>query len=213
MPLRIDTINLALQRLGQPPLQSEAAPNGPAYVAIYNLVIGSLCSEYPWTFQTGFQQLAQLAQPTGNSWLYAYAMPSDLAGTPRALYNSITPYNGGGPIWGHDEQTPVTDFEILKGVLYSNETQLWMRYTQAPNPNAWPFFFQELAVKLMMAELAIPVAENAPMREQLIQEIYGPIERQGEGGLIAKCKNLDSQGRASRKLQIGANPLVAVRRT
>jgi hypothetical protein len=219
VPLRIDLINAALRRIGGSQLQSESSPNGSDYVQIYDAVIGSLCSEYPWTFQLGFQQLAQLTKPTLNRWAFGYALPSDLAGTPRAVFDTITQniagiYSLGVSYWAaQPAEVPVTDFEIYGGVLYANYTQLWMLFSRLPNPNLWPPYFTELATKLLMAEYSIPVREDAPMRAELLREIYGPIEHQGEGGLIAKSKAIDAQGKPSSKMQIGSNPLTAVRFT
>jgi hypothetical protein len=208
MTNRIDMINQALIAIGAVPLQSETAPNGPRYVAIYNLTIGNLCSEYPWTFQTGFEQLAQLTvKPVRNKWLYAYALPSGMTGEPQAAYDRID-IGTWQPIG-----EPVKEFEIYGGVLYANYTQIYLRFTRDPAEAIWPAYFQNLAVKLLMAELAVPAREDAPLRQALMQEVYGSPEHQGEGGLIAKCKAINSQGRPSRKLAIGFNPLTAVRRT
>ncbi len=217
MTIRIDMINQALIAIGAVPLQSETAPNGPRYVAIYKDAISALCAEYPWTFQTGFVQLAQLsAKPVQNQWLYAYALPSDMDGTPRALYDSIALNNWySGPPWSDFDALipPVTEFEIYSGVLYANYTQLWCRYTKKPNEAIWPPWFRNLGKTLLMSEYAVPAREDAALRQALRLEVYGPPEHQGEGGLIAKCKSIDSQGRPSRVIQIGVNPLVAVRWT
>ena len=216
----IAVINQALIRLGAQSLQSRTAPNGPTYCDIYQPVIEALCAEYPWTFTTGFQQLARRAIPTANRWLYAYVLPADMSGTPLAVFDSIQ-QNAiwpapGGSCSDFDlapADAPVTDFEIMEGSLYANYTQLWMRYIKKPNPAVWPAYFRELVVKLLMAEYAIPVREDMMLRNQLLEEVYGAPDRQGEAGMIAKCKAIDSKGRPSRKIAIGANPLVTVRWT
>jgi hypothetical protein len=211
MTVRIDMINQALIAIGDHPLQSETAPNGPRFVAIYKDAISALCSEYPWQHCTAFRQLAQLtASPVQNQWNYAYALPSDMEGTPRAVYDRIVQSWGSG--WSGDPSIPpVTDFEIYGGLLYANYTALWCRFTQQPNEAIWPAWFRNLAKKLLMAEYAIPAREDLELREKMMLEVYGPPEHQGEGGLIAKCKAIDSQGKPSSTIQIGLNPLVAVR--
>ena len=214
---RIATINRALIAIGATELQSETAPNGQRYVAIYDDAIGALCSEYPWTHCTGFVQLGQLAvKPVQNQWLYAYALPSDMAGTPRALYDSIQAdsWHGGPPssLYGVTIP-PISEFEIYEAVVYANSAQLWCRYTKTPNEAIWPSWFRDLAKKLLMAEYAIPAREDVGLREKLMEEIYGPPAHQGEAGLIAKCKSIDTQGKQCRTIQIGVNPLVAARWT
>lgn len=217
MTTRIGMLNQALIAIGAVPLQSETAPNGPRYVAIYQLAIGNLCSEYPWTFQTGFEQITQLTTPPArNQWKYAYALPSDINGELQAVYDRLVPgtWYSGIPWAEFDEvNPPVKEFEVYGGVVYANYPRLWARYPQLPNEARWPGYFKNLATKLLMAELAIPAREDAPLRQSLMLEIYGPAEHQGEAGLIAKCKAINSQGRPSRKLSIGVNPLTAVRRT
>ena len=217
MTIRIDVINQALIAIGATALIAETAPNGPRYVAIYKNAIGGLCSEYPWTFQTGFKQLVQLAnKPVQNQWLHAYALPSDKDGELQAVYDRIdvNSWYSGIP-WALYDQTvpPVTQFELYGETLYANYPQLWARYPQPPCEAKWPPYFQNLAIKLLMAEYAIPAREDAELRERMMVEVYGPPEHQGEGGLIAKCKAINSKGRPSRTIQIGVNPLVAVRWT
>jgi hypothetical protein len=201
----LELINTALVRIGGDTLQSFGSPNGPEYLAIYNAAIGSLCSRYPWTFVQSFQQLARLAAvPVKNRWKYGYALPSDMAGTPLAVYDTINADLGG---------SPVTNFEIFGGILYANLDQLWMRYIQQPNPQRWPGYFREMAIKLLMAEYAIPVREDAALRAKLMLELFGPPDCQAEEGLMGEAKANDSKGRPSRTLQIGVNPLVSVRFT
>jgi hypothetical protein len=200
MTTRIEMINQALIAIGAQPLQSETAPNGPRFVAIYKDAISTLCSEYPWQHCTSFAQLARLTvKPVPNQWAYAYALPSDMDGTPRAIFDSATSH------------IPVTEFEIYGGTLYTDYEALWCRFTQQPNEAIWPGWFRGLAKRLLMAEYAIPAREDPAMRASLLGEVYGSPEYQGESGLIAKCKAIDAQGKPSRTIPIGSNPLVAVR--
>lgn len=205
MALRIDIINNALVRLGAAPIQSETLTGTDAYVMIYDTVIGALVSRYPWSFQTKFAQLGRLLTPPLSQWQYGYQLPADLLGTPRAVYASV-PTGGGWP------ELPVTAFEIMGDTLFTNETQIWLRYTFALSPARWPGYFTELAVMALAAEYAISVREDAALRNSIRTDVYGSSREQGEGGMLAEAKAIDASSQPSRTLSV-VNPLTAGRYT
>lgn len=202
---RIGTINAALGAIGATPLGAETAPGGAKLVTIYDRAIGALCSSYPWTFQRRITRLVQLTTPPVSRYAYGFACPSDLDGSPLALYTSVDAEQRRMP--------PVVDFEFAENVVFSDEPVLWMRYVRLPNPALWPSYFYNLAVMALAVEFAIPVREDAALHDRLHDRVYGTTAMMGEGGMLGQAKAVNSSGNASASIQIGSNPLIACRRS
>lgn len=199
MTTRADIINRALADIGQTPMGSESVAPGDSYVLQYETHIGSLVSRYPWTFQRGFVKLARLTAPPEVHWLYVFDLPSDLAGAPRAVYNRS------------DSRQPIQDWELRDGRLYSNQPDLWMLYPRRPDPTLWPPYFLELAVLVMKAQFALSVREDTALWRTLHELAVGPSQMNGEGGKFGEAKAIDASGKPSDVIQVGSNPLTAVR--
>jgi hypothetical protein len=199
MTTRADIINRALIEIGATPMQSEAVPPGDAYVLQYETHIGLLVSCYPWTFQTELRQLARLAAPAEAQWAFMYELPPDMKGAPRAVYPT------------KDSRRPTQDYELRNGRLYADHPQVWLRYTVPANPVRWPAYFLSLAVLAMKAQFALSVREDSSLWRTLTEQLYGPAQMMGEGGMLGQAKSIDAGGKPSDVLQIASNPLVAVR--
>jgi hypothetical protein len=198
MTLRIDIINQALLELGDQPV-TEDAPPGDGYVLQFDTHIGALISRYPWTFQSRLRQLGRLTAAPEAHWKYAFALPSDRLGPPRAVYPE------------KDECRPISDYELLEDRLLCDEPELWARYPFVITPSVWPAHFKSLAILVMKAQFALTVREDASLHFRLSQVAFGPPEYEGQGGLFGECKAIDAGSRPSRVVQIGSNPLTAVR--
>jgi hypothetical protein len=198
MTTRIDIINRALIEIGQSPV-AEDVPPGPSRVLEYETHIGALISSYPWSFQTRLVQLARLTAPPDAQRQYAYDLPSDMPGAPRAAYpNALT-------------RQPTTDYEIRGRQLFTDHQEIWLRYTQTPEPARWPGYFLALAVLVMKAQFALSIREDTVLWRELHQLAFGPPQMQGEGGKFGEAKTIDAGGKPSEVIQIGSNPLIAVR--
>lgn len=200
MTVRIDIINRALLGIGSQPLQSEDVPGADAKIMAYETHVGALVSVYPWSFQTRLKQLGQLSTPPADMWTYAYQLPSDMRGSPRAVYRSMQRFDG-----------PIQAYELRERQLHTNEPQIWLRYTFDLTPSLWPDYFIACAVIRLAAEYALSVREDSVLRAKLLADLYGSPEMHGEVGMLAAAKNADSQGQPSRLIPAGINPLLAVR--
>jgi hypothetical protein len=198
MTTRIDIINRALIEIGQTPV-AEDVPPGASRVLEYETHIGALVSSYPWTFQTRLVQLARLTAPPQAQRQYAYDLPSDMRGTPRAVFpDGLT-------------RQPTSDFEIRGRKLFTDHEQIWLRYTQGLQPALWPDYFLALAVLVMKAQFALSVREDTVLWRTLTEMAFGTPQMMGEGGKVAEAKAIDASGKASDVIAIGSNPLIAVR--
>jgi len=197
---RIDLINRALTEIGSLTVTEDVSP-GPDYVEIYETHVGGLVSSHPWTFQTKLAQLSRLSATPDAHWQYQFALPSDMLGTPRAVYAS------------KDARAPTHLWDLRDHVLLSDHDEVWLRYTHAMDPARWPGYFIRLVVTVLKAEFQESVREDTAAAERLRRVAFGPPSTYGEGGMIAEAKKIDAQAHPAPKVHVGANPLIAVRRT
>jgi hypothetical protein len=196
-----DMINLALIDIGATPVQSTDTPPGDVYLRQYEIHVGALVSSYPWTFQTELVSLARLTAPPELHWQYMYELPADMEGAPRAVYNRP------------DLRQPTHDWERRGNRLYSNQPELWLRYTLPPAPQRWPAHFTALAILVLKAQFALSVREDTALWKTLTAMAFGSSEPMGEGGKLGEAKMIDAGGKPSDVIPIGSNPLTAVRFT
>jgi hypothetical protein len=201
MTTRIDIINLALIDIGAQAVMSEDGPPGDSYARQFDLHVGALASSYPWSFQTRLAQLSRLTAPPEAHWAYMYELPSDMAGSPRAVYP--TP----------ERRRPTTDYEIRGNRLFTDHPDIWLRYTHGLEPARWPGYFTALAALVMKAQFALSVREDSALWKALTLEAFGAPAQMGEGGKVGEARAIDSGGQPSGVIAIGSNPLVAVRLT
>lgn len=198
---RLTLIQRAQARIGDEPLASEADAGADTYVAIYDAKVEELLSRYPWTFATNIAKLSRLQAVPDIHFDYYYQLPSDALGELRAVYDTATC------------DRAFTDFRILQNRMATNAQAVWAEYIIQVPPQAWPGYFRELFIKALMSEFALSVAVDVAMHTRLAEQVYGPPHMLGEGGLLGEAKIRNSQGKPSRTLDHGPNPLVDVRRT
>jgi hypothetical protein len=205
MPARIDIINAALAEIGAKPLANEDAATGAIKVVQYDRLVTALMA-YPWTFQSTIKKLVRLtAKPTAR-WLYAYQLPlSDMLGAPRAIYNSF-PASDGLP-------APFLGWDRFADQIWSDEIELWMRYTTKPDPNLWPGYFNQVVVEGLKSEFALSVREDLNLYKTLRDQVYGNRGMPGDTGILGQAKSVDASSVPSRSIPMVDNPLVSVRLT
>lgn len=200
MQTRLEIIDAALERLGEEPLGDETAPGASTHLAVWRGVTGHILSVNPWSFNTVTRRLARLSETPPLFYAYQFALPSDMLGAPRAVYDRA------------DEKTPYTKWEILDGTLQADASDLWLKMDRQPSPAMWPGYFVELVTRALMAEFALSVREDPVLRDRLKQECFGTPSELSAGGLMGQAMTLDSQGKPSPKIQMGSDPFTSARR-
>lgn len=198
MTTRIVLINRALLRIGAIPIQSDIIPGSEQHVAVYDGVVERLAAD-PWTFLKTTRRLVQLATAPLRGWLYAYQLPPEMLGGPRAVYA--------------DQATdqPLTTFDIEGDQLLCNQPQVWLVFTRFDAVARWPGDFRELVTLALMAEYALSVREDRALHDRLYAKAFGTPAQNGRGGLYAAALENDSQGVPATTVGGGANPLIDVR--
>jgi hypothetical protein len=197
----IELINRALGRIGAIEIVSldDPGPNGLNVVRTWESVRDDLLSKYPWHFTKAYQALSQLTPAPIRGWQFAYQLPSDRIGPPRAYYDSST------------DSRPLNRFEIADDTILTDATQVWAFYQRLVPASYWPGYVRELIIVAAAAEYAAQIRENWDLRKQLRREVYGDEQYQGEGGQFKIATDLDAQSIPATQIDGGRNPLISVR--
>ena len=153
---------------------------------------------YPWSFSTKKIQLAQLLTAPGSVWRYAYQLPGDRLGNPRAVYNSSAV---GSPVQKY--------WEIQGDQLLTNLTAVYIDYQYSVGEFAMPQYFVQLLKYMMAWHLALPITEQADRAQYWQQVATGVPGENGRGGYFRTATQIDGQGQPSRVIEDFS--LIAVR--
>jgi len=182
----------ALIMLGASPLSSFADGTDEAQVAdrLYDDVRDTLLMQYPYSWTMKKVKLAQLSDAPINEWTYKYALPSDILGNPKAVFN--TSAVGG---------LPVRDFEIYAGGFYTDYPEVWIDYQFRPDASLFPQYFVRLLKTALAAEFAEPITDQITKADYFHNRAYGSPSDNMRGGLGRVATNIDGQDRPSQQIQ------------
>lgn len=198
MTWRLELINDALMRIGQYPLASETAFGADKIIRIYTTVAGNLLT-HPWTFIKKTRKLVRKSQCPVEHYAYAFEMPPDRHGAPRAFWVDAS------------ASRKTTDYQLSGNEVYSNAPEMWGEFMITGDGQAWPGDFKDLFTKALMAEFALSEREDRPLRNELLQECFGTPSEGAMGGLLGKCLTADNQAEPSDIVGGGEDPLLDVR--
>lgn len=194
-------VNAALARIGCLPVATLESED-PAIVNIkrvYQTVLGDILSKAIWNCAIKTAGLSQLVTLPVRQWAYAYALPPDRLGLPRAYYQDKTC------------RVPLTELQLSDNQVWCDAALVWAEYLYRPVPANWPGYLTEVVVLGVAAELALSVREDAALRNRLRVDLYGSDMYQGEGGQFGVAQSLEAQSHPSPQVQGGYNPLMSVR--
>jgi hypothetical protein len=201
MVAKIDIVNAALARIGENIHDGDDEPGAAENLMIFDSTLSYLLTRSDWHFATTTRQLGQMVGAPAQHWKYRYQLPSDMVGAPRAVHTSGA------------EGSLTQNFYLTGDELWTDEPAIWMRFLFLPDLRFLPGYFRELLERALMAEFALTIREDAPMRQRLREEVFGPPSHGGDGGLIGEAMNLDAQAKPSQRVSEGYSPLVDVRYT
>lgn len=180
---RAGTISKALVRAGCLPLQAGETqhPSGPAVLLLYDVVLESLASAYPWHHFNTVAKLQRQSASPALQWKYQFNLPVDRQGPPRAVYDAP------------ECRFPFFGYELRDNMLLSDAPQIYVRYRRLVEPGLWPGYFTDLFTLNLGAEYALAIREDERLRATLLRECFGPPEFHGQGGRYAYATTADSQ--------------------
>lgn len=185
MTTAIEICSNALVRLGAQPIQSfdEGTNIATACETIYNMKKKYALNAYPWRFSMKFAQLSRLTAAPAAAWDYQFTLPSDRI------------QDGPACVWTSDDtgDIPFRDYTLIGNKLLCNEKEIWVQYQYDVDEANFPPYFTELLVNIMAVELCFLVTDNNSLRQELKLETYGTPSEQGQGGLVAISRAIDSR--------------------
>lgn len=200
---RAGSINRALARAGCLTLTAGETrhPSGPAVLLLYDTVLESLASAYPWQHFKAFGKLTRETAAPAYRWSSAFALPADRQSMPFAVYDRA------------ECRAPFMVFEYRDNFLLTDAEQIWVQYPRLVEPGLWPGYFMDLFTLNLAAEYAMAVREDERLRTTLLRDCFGPPEFHGQGGRFAFATSADSQKTASPQAGNGYDPLTSLYRS
>lgn len=201
MATKVDFCATALIYLGEEPINSLTADDDKTRACnnIYPVAKKEVLSRYPWRFTIQKIQLSRLVASPVNEYQYAFQLPSNRLGGPRAVYNN----NEVGA-------RPMTDYDIYEEYLFANDPAIWIDCQFDQNESKMPPYVQTLLEYTLAARLAMPITEDESKMQTWQTMAYGtPAEKQ-QGGYFELAKTLDSQQRPAQQIS-QTTDLIAVR--
>ena len=195
---RITMLNRALLRIGAEPLVTEADPGAPAHLAVYDSVLERF-GAHSWSFFKVTRKLARLSAAPDALWAYAFQLPSDRVGPPRAIYAAS------------DSRQPTTNYDLIGDQLLTDHPEIWATTLRLVGYERWPGDFREAFTAALMAELALSVREDRALHDRLYVKAFGTPQQMGMGGLFGAALDNDSQAIPSTTVGGMVNPLIDVR--
>lgn len=176
----------ALLRLGAKTISSftDGTDRATACGNIYPFVKDNILSLHGWRFIIAKQQLNRKAATPNSQWTYEYQLPANrLVDGMIAVYDS----NAAGA-------APFKDYEIMGDGLFTEVNEIFVDFPANNKSEAtWPPYFVELIVVAMMAELAMPITDQAGMAKALRDRVYGTPQENQRGGMMASTMGRNSR--------------------
>ncbi len=195
---RIAMLNRALLRIGADPLISEADAGAPVHLAVYDSVLERF-GAHSWSFFKVTRKLVRLSAAPVALWSYAFQLPADRIGPPRAVYAAS------------GSRQPTTDYDLIGEQLLADHDEIWATTLRLVGYERWPGDFREAFITALMAELALSVREDRALHDRLYAKAFGTPQQNGMGGLYGAALDNDSQAIPSTVVGGGVNPLIDVR--
>lgn len=200
---RAGTISKALVRAGCLPLQAGETqhPSGPAVLLLYDVVLESLASSYPWQHFRTAAKLQRQSAPPALQWKHQFALPVDAMGPPASVHERP------------DCRAPFFGYELRDNLLLADVDAIYVRYRRLVEPGLWPGYFTDLFTLNLAAEYAQAIREDERLRATLLRECFGPPEFHGQGGRYAYATTADSQATPAEQAGNGFDVLGSVYRS
>jgi len=147
---------------------------------LYPDIRDSTLMMYPWSFSFKKIQLARLITAPGSVWKYAYQLPGDRLGNPRAVYDTAAV---GG--------TPRKEWEIQGDQLLCNLENVFIDYQYSVGEFAMPQYFIQLLKYQVAWHIAEPITEQAEKAAFWRRMALGEVGENGRGGYFRQATQID----------------------
>lgn len=146
-----------------------------------------------WNWARRVARLERHAATPENGWQYGFDLPADRVGAAIAYYDQA----------GHSPR-PLRNFHLEGASVFANVPDLWAEIRLIVAEDDWDVGFRAAFTKLLAAELAIPVFQDAKLKGDLWVVALGQPHEKNTGGMFGR---LMGQSKAAEPM--GASPLMA----
>jgi hypothetical protein len=152
---------------------------------LYPDIRDSTLMMYPWSFSFKKIQLSRLITAPGSVWKYAYQLPGDRLGNPRAVYDTAAV---GG--------TPRKEWEIQGDQILTNLESVYIDYQYSVGEFAMPQYFIQLLKYQVAWHIAEPITEQAEKGAFWRRMALGEVGENGRGGYFRQATQIDGANNA-----------------
>lgn len=152
---------------------------------LYPDIRDSTLMMYPWSFSFKKIQLARLVTAPGSVWRYAYQLPGDRLGNPRAVYDTAAV---GG--------VPRKEWEIQGDQLLTNLESVFIDYQYSVGEFAMPQYFVQLLKYQVAWHIAEPITEQNDKAGFWRRMALGEPSENGRGGYFRQATQIDGANNA-----------------
>lgn len=165
---------------------------------IYTIVVESLLS-HEWSFTNGEAELAKNPDFTPiNGYKNAFRLPANMLSGPSGVYGNGSNRNDGHWVVADDH-------------IHCDYDTVIIDFRKKPKVSEWPPYFVNLVIKALEADLAMPVRENASLKQALHVEAFGTPQEELRGGLFGVAKKLDAKSKTIKSFFANGNPITSAR--
>jgi len=147
---------------------------------LYPDIRDSTLMMYPWSFSMKKIALARLITAPGSVWKYAYQLPGDRLGSPRAVYDTAAV-----------GATPRKEWEIQGDQLLTNLETVYIDYQYSTPEYAMPQYFVQLLKYQVAWHIAEPITEQAEKAGFWRRMALGEPSENGRGGYFRQATQID----------------------
>jgi hypothetical protein len=147
---------------------------------LYPDIRDSTLMMYPWSFSMKKIALSQLITAPTSVWKYAYQLPGDRLGSPRAVYDTAAV-----------GATPRKEWEIQGDQLLTNLESVYIDYQYSTPEFAMPQYFVQLLKYQVAWHIAEPITEQAEKAGFWRRMALGEPSENGRGGYFRQATQID----------------------
>lgn len=177
---KIEIINRALLKLGEPPVSSlNDAAFGRSYEMVFDDMLRLLLSSYPWRFAVGMKKLAKCEETYGEKTLYR--LPADCLLLLK-VFEATTP-----KIIGAHCQA-LSGYEVVNDCVASEISDgISVEYVRLiDDDRLYPALFREALSAKIAAELSMRLKHSITFKQAFDTEFYNLIRQAELNNEIAK---------------------------
>ncbi|MDB4421829.1 hypothetical protein N9268_02510 [Akkermansiaceae bacterium] len=182
----------ALLMLGANPISSFTEGTDEANIcnSLYPDIKNKTLATYPWSFSFKKVQLSRLITTPTTEYKYQYALPSDMIGTPRAIFTS----NQAGAY-------PQRNYKLMGGKLLTDYEEVYVDYQYAVEEYEMPHYFVQNMKYQLTWHLAMPITDQVEKTDYWRTVAQGTPGENGRGGYMRQAMNIDGQGQPTNAFQ------------